>query len=32
MSPILALLLVGGILASPPTIAAGLDALIALLS
>lgn len=32
MNPILALLLAGTILAAPPTLATGLDALIALLS
>lgn len=32
MGPILALLLAGGLLASPPAIAAGLDTLIDLLS
>lgn len=32
MGPILALLIAGGLLAAPPTIAAGVDALVALLS
>ncbi|CDN39691.1 unnamed protein product [Bacillus thuringiensis DB27] len=32
MGPILALLIAGGLLASPPAIATGLDALIALLA